>query len=249
MLKFFRHIRQRLLSENRFSKYALYAIGEIILVVIGILIALQINDWNQERLDARERNVIVNGLHAEFKQNKIQVQNIVKTYQASKNNGVTLMNYIGQEEFGTPEKDRINNLLDGIFPAVDYLPSNNAIEEIIQSGKLKNLKNAELSSKLSAWKVLMFTIVGREAKLDQWTFSEVIPYLNKYISWRDVGVVKEYDWATNGQLSTNYPTIFKDLEFENILENQIYLVNSCLVRYEEALVLIEEIITMTTAEK
>ncbi|WP_282124309.1 DUF6090 family protein [Algibacter mikhailovii] len=46
---FFRTIRQKLLSENKFSKYLLYAIGEIILVVIGILIALQVNHWNVER--------------------------------------------------------------------------------------------------------------------------------------------------------------------------------------------------------
>src|SRR6056297_1464225 len=49
MIKFFRKIRQRLLSENKFSKYLIYAIGEIILVVIGILIALQINNWNEGR--------------------------------------------------------------------------------------------------------------------------------------------------------------------------------------------------------
>ena len=47
MIKFFRRIRQRLLLGNKFSKYLLYAIGEIILVVIGILIALQINNWNE----------------------------------------------------------------------------------------------------------------------------------------------------------------------------------------------------------
>jgi len=50
MIKFFRKIRQQLLTENKFSKYLLYAIGEIVLVVIGILIALQINNWNIERL-------------------------------------------------------------------------------------------------------------------------------------------------------------------------------------------------------
>jgi len=49
MIKFFRKIRQKLLTENKFSKYLLYAIGEIILVVIGILIALSINNWNEER--------------------------------------------------------------------------------------------------------------------------------------------------------------------------------------------------------
>ena len=49
MIKFFRKIRQKLLSENKFSKYLLYAVGEIVLVVIGILIALQINNWNENR--------------------------------------------------------------------------------------------------------------------------------------------------------------------------------------------------------
>jgi hypothetical protein len=48
MIKFFRHIRRRFISEGKTKKYVLYAIGEIILVVIGILIALQINTWNTE---------------------------------------------------------------------------------------------------------------------------------------------------------------------------------------------------------
>ena len=54
MIKFFRKIRQKLLTENKFSKYLLYAIGEIVLVVIGILIALQINNWNEQRKEKQE---------------------------------------------------------------------------------------------------------------------------------------------------------------------------------------------------
>lgn len=49
MIKFFRKIRQKLLTENKFGKYFTYAIGEIMLVVIGILIALQISNWNENR--------------------------------------------------------------------------------------------------------------------------------------------------------------------------------------------------------
>ena len=48
MIKFFRKIRKNLVSENRLTRYLLYAIGEIVLVVIGILIALQINNWNED---------------------------------------------------------------------------------------------------------------------------------------------------------------------------------------------------------
>lgn len=49
MIKFFRKIRQKMLTENKFSKYLMYAVGEIFLVVIGILIALQINNQNENR--------------------------------------------------------------------------------------------------------------------------------------------------------------------------------------------------------
>ena len=62
MIKFFRKIRQRLLTENKFSKYLLYAIGEIILVVIGILIALSINNWNEKRKENSHEEKILNEL-------------------------------------------------------------------------------------------------------------------------------------------------------------------------------------------
>ena len=61
MIKFFRHIRQSLIMENRTSKYIKYAIGEIVLVVIGILIALQINNWNESyKSKLREIEILKN---------------------------------------------------------------------------------------------------------------------------------------------------------------------------------------------
>ena len=58
MIKFFRKIRKKMLTENKFSKYMLYAIGEIVLVVIGILIALQINNWNELRKTQDTKNSV-----------------------------------------------------------------------------------------------------------------------------------------------------------------------------------------------
>ena len=61
MIKFFRKIRFNLMSENQTGKYFKYAIGEIVLVVIGILIALGINNWNEHRKDLeKELNIIDN---------------------------------------------------------------------------------------------------------------------------------------------------------------------------------------------
>ncbi len=56
MIKFFRKIRQQLLVQNKVSRYLLYALGEIVLVVLGILIALSINNWNEERKNFSKGN-------------------------------------------------------------------------------------------------------------------------------------------------------------------------------------------------
>ena len=66
MIKFFRHIRQQLIQENKMGKYFKYAIGEILLVVVGILIALQINNWNENRKDQQQLKNYYQQLSAEL---------------------------------------------------------------------------------------------------------------------------------------------------------------------------------------
>ena len=67
MIKFFRHIRQNLLNEGKTTKYFKYAIGEIVLVVIGILIALQINNWNESNKDIKQEQTYLKNLKKRFK--------------------------------------------------------------------------------------------------------------------------------------------------------------------------------------
>ncbi|MFD2824438.1 DUF6090 family protein [Lacinutrix iliipiscaria] len=74
MIKFFRKIRQNLLMENKTGKYFKYAIGEIILVVIGILIALQINNWNENRKSQKLEAQI----YTELKSDLLQTRNDIK---------------------------------------------------------------------------------------------------------------------------------------------------------------------------
>ena len=74
MIKFFRHIRQKMLSENKISKYLLYAIGEIILVVIGILIALAINNSNEDdKTRVKELNYLT-GIKSDLQLNLIDLE-------------------------------------------------------------------------------------------------------------------------------------------------------------------------------
>jgi hypothetical protein len=76
MIKLFRNIRKNLLMENKTSKYLKYAIGEIILVVIGILIALQINNWNEKRKDKAQMRTNINSIKEELKSDVIEFRTI-----------------------------------------------------------------------------------------------------------------------------------------------------------------------------
>ena len=64
MIKFFRKIRYDLMGENKTGKYFKYAIGEIILVVIGILIAIQLNEWRNENTNNNQKQNVLRALQA-----------------------------------------------------------------------------------------------------------------------------------------------------------------------------------------
>lgn len=74
MLKFFRHIRKSLIERNQMGKYFKYAIGEILLVVIGILIALQINNWNEKRKSKEAVKIAIESLISDLKKDTIQLR-------------------------------------------------------------------------------------------------------------------------------------------------------------------------------
>ena len=80
MIKFFRKIRQKLLSENKFSKYLIYAIGEIILVVVGILIALQVNNLNEQRKKQDLRENYINSLLIDLESDIVLLENQISTF-------------------------------------------------------------------------------------------------------------------------------------------------------------------------
>ncbi len=80
MIKFFRRIRQRLLRKSNFSKYLLYAIGEIILVVIGILIALQINNWNEAIKNAKTEQEFYKEILSDLEKDNIKLEGLTEFY-------------------------------------------------------------------------------------------------------------------------------------------------------------------------
>jgi len=81
MIKFFRKIRQNLLMENKTGKYFKYAIGEIVLVVIGIIIALQINNWNDSRKDQKQAKTYLKGIVQDLKIDTLAFNKHINNYK------------------------------------------------------------------------------------------------------------------------------------------------------------------------
>jgi len=85
MIKFFRKIRQKLLNENRFSKYLIYAIGEIILVMIGILLALQVNNWNELRKKEQSEIQLYQKIIADLNSERTIIENKIYSLKDHQN--------------------------------------------------------------------------------------------------------------------------------------------------------------------
>ena len=137
MIKFFRKIRQQLLSENKFSKYLIYAIGEIFLVVIGILIALQINTWNQSKITLAKEQIYLKSLKNEFESNLKLLESEIQSNYDNRKAAIQIANYIDD----TPQKftsQKLSGLIASSFAyEVEYKPSTAVWNELISSGSME----------------------------------------------------------------------------------------------------------------
>jgi len=156
MIKFFRRIRQKLLEDppertssvrvgNRFSKYLLYALGEIILVVIGILIALQINNWKEQRKDNIKEQEILKRLRKEFTSNRAQLLDKIESRNDINEKCSRLLNFYSEPE--KAELDSIITYLGSIVPTT-FDPIQN---DLVRSGNIEIIKNEELKQLLINW--------------------------------------------------------------------------------------------------
>ena len=147
MIKFFRKIRQNLISEGKTLKYLKYAIGEIVLVVIGILIALAVNNWNQERKDNSLGKEYLLRIHSDLILDTINFKGIItsnnKLREEIKGFLVTLYDGIDNIEQVQNMSDIYDRALDQVFS-----PNNNTYKGMISSGTLGLIQNLELKEEI-----------------------------------------------------------------------------------------------------
>lgn len=146
MIKFFRHIRKSLFEQNKIGKYFKYVIGEILLVVIGILIALQINNWNDLRKNKNYEQEILFLINQNLKNDSIALSTeLFKSKEATK-----LANQLLKQVEKGDFNDSINNYLGKII-SFEMFKSQSSAFEILKSKGIDVISNKELQLELISY--------------------------------------------------------------------------------------------------
>ena len=144
MLRFFSRIRKELLSDHKMSKYLLYALGEIVLVVIGILIALQINTWNENQKNREQELVILENILQDLKTDREGLLQIIERRKSKAASADVMVGYYD----GAP----IAQLPDYYWHWLNVLlwethsPRDIAFKELVNAGNLSLIRNKAIKN-------------------------------------------------------------------------------------------------------
>jgi hypothetical protein len=188
VIKFFRKIRRQLLTENKFSKYLLYAIGEIFLVVIGILIALQINNWNEKR----KTHISIKNSLAALKSDLIQDMLLINERLPFINEQYALNESLRARVASTNATvDTLVKIMRFEFNPnwVVQIPYNtNTFNSLIQTGLVENLSDS-LKGNIRNFYNVKTSLMNRVEKTTSDYQGKVTSYVNNYT----FGVTKIHD--------------------------------------------------------
>ena len=256
MIKFFRQIRKRLLNQQRFRKYILYAIGEILLVVIGILIAVGIGEWRQDIKKEKELKAYYQGLSYDLNQDKIRLENLIQIFE---NSSSGIIKEIDKMQLSSYNKDSLySNVPAWMVYVTEFHPNKPTYTEILSSSKLQLFTNKEIKKQvLKVYSNLYpelefrqnasneFIRVNRtELLLDTYRWLNILNYddsIETDLKLNNSKVEFNHDWLKNKQSD-------KYIRFENYLTVTLAAYQGFLLRYKNVNNEIELLIALIDKE-
>ena len=248
MIKFFRRIRQQLLTEGKFSKYLLYAIGEIVLVVIGILIALAANDWSIEKAERLQESKYLKNIKLDLEKDLASLEY---------NIGFRREKIAGTEKLiaqinGTPVDD-LTELSRNVFNTLNeerFTPNNSTYTELASSGNLNLIS-------VDSIKILLLELEelykDNAFGIDHETY-EYREYISKPV-FKYTDTEKLAAVFIDGQSSTqqdisreDFQALFQSPEYKNGLVIMILISKSFINQYKEIADKSKMIITLIDRE-
>jgi hypothetical protein len=232
MFRFFSKMRYKLAAENRVAKYLRYAIGEILLVVIGILIALQINNWNADRMDRKkEREYLVNFLE-EMKRDSVFLNVFWKKDYPEKVKGLELARqYV---KYSLEIDDTVSFFASigkgGKLSRAAVFEESSTYKDIISTGNLKLIRNKEVQFQIIQYYTSISTTITYMDNLR----SEYATFVNSLIPYNPQEYFqpdrKDYERALQKLKSDNFLSLAnQELTFAFSLNRRMERVNERLL--------------------
>ena len=208
MMKFFRKIKQTLLSEGKTRKYLKYAIGEILLVIIGILIAVSINGWNENRKLKKAEQSILKDLKQEMIMNLEALEFAIEENEKSFEAALEMRALFNDRAaFDKMPDSLFFELFRKLNWNVTYDPQNGILNSIISSGQINQLSNKELKYLLASLKELTTDAIENTRKIEAqrddliklaWTDAMIIEEgKNVGLNVKSMYEHPDFRWATN----------------------------------------------------
>jgi len=198
MLPFFRKIRFQLAQDNQFLKYSRYAIGEIILVVIGILIAIQFNNWNEQRQTEKQQGLLLLSLKEDLELDLKYLDSLDHVYDQWYSQSEYIIDTILSGKVIRLTKDAQFDIGRG---SMNYLDINRSTyNELLNSGKLYKISNQELKNSIEDY-FQFAEIELMKLNSDNKTFFEVISYrqdieeVNRFFRLFEQRNLEYLDWS------------------------------------------------------
>ena len=225
MIKFFRKIRQNLIMENttgksasRTGRYFKYAIGEIVLVMIGILLALQVSNWNQERKDRISERKLLDNIHRDFIQNKVSFDSVKAIhYRGLKGlEKLVLLFPLNSDTLKYAAYKKYNLEIKGMT----YNPYSSSIESVVNSNAIQLIQDENLQKYLVSWKDVLLDYQEDENKYYDYLNDFLWPY------YRDV-----FDYTlkdTEMNLAAR-----NSIKFQNMIIDRRNLIRGVIIAIEE----------------
>ena len=197
-----------------------YAIGEILLVVIGIFIAIQINERYEQKKQNDEGQEILKSLLTEFKQNQDQLEGLIADYEWVYNSADYLIENYGPELKSIPRKE-LDSLMGGILYVPEYYPSESVYNLAISTGKFDLIKNDSLKIMIANTIGLLPLYNMTSRRVEDVTFNRLHKIIdNEGYLMKDIlgGRLTSFGKYREDYPKYDYSGIFENIEFENSLE-------------------------------
>jgi len=242
MSKIFRTVRINSIFSKNFNRYFLYVFGEIVLVVIGILIALQIDNQNKIKEDSKKEILYLQSFQEDLRKDigLIKGQLQAKEYLFSQLKEV--FNVFPDLQYRS-EKEllEISNGLTLITGQFNFVCSCSTFEAIQNSSDIQVITDFSLVQLLFNYYTFLNSIFLHDELSNQYIRNIVEPYINEKLELRAIDYIAEWYENDNRKFEKQLSDIYSDYEFENILIGSRDRTESYLEIYKNALMLAEEL--------